>query len=108
MQVSQILSEPSDHNYRLITVLKTQLRLYDWVHHFEKMLYDNALLGRAYLHAWQVMRDPFYKRIAEETLDFVAREMTHQLGGFILRSTPTRKVWRANSTSGLSTKSVKS
>jgi uncharacterized protein YyaL (SSP411 family) len=52
------------------------------VPHFEKMLYDNALLARAYLHAWQVTRDPFYKRIAEETLDFAAREMTHELGGF--------------------------
>lgn len=52
------------------------------VPHFEKMLYDNALLARAYLHAWQVTRDPFYRRIAEETLDFVAREMTHELGGF--------------------------
>ena len=52
------------------------------VPHFEKMLYDNALLARAYLHAWQVTRDPFYKRITEETLDFVAKEMTHPQGGF--------------------------
>lgn len=52
------------------------------VPHFEKMLYDNALLSRAYLHAWQVTRDPLYKRIVEETLDFVAKEMTHELGGF--------------------------
>ncbi len=50
--------------------------------HFEKMLYDNALLARAYLHAWQVTKNPFYKRIVEETLDFVAREMTHERGGF--------------------------
>ena len=52
------------------------------VPHFEKMLYDNALLSRVYLHAWQVTRDPFYRRIAEETLNFVAREMTHEGGGF--------------------------
>jgi len=52
------------------------------VPHFEKMLYDNAQLARAYLHAWQITRDPFYKRIATETLDFVAREMTHPDGGF--------------------------
>jgi uncharacterized protein YyaL (SSP411 family) len=52
------------------------------VPHFEKMLYDNALLARAYLHAWQVTHDPFYKRIVEETLDFVAKEMTHAQGGF--------------------------
>ena len=52
------------------------------VPHFEKMLYDNALLARAYLHAWQVTKDPFFKRIAEETLDFITREMTHRQGGF--------------------------
>jgi uncharacterized protein len=52
------------------------------VPHFEKMLYDNALLIRAYLHAWQVTREPFYQRIIEETLEFVEREMTHAQGGF--------------------------
>jgi uncharacterized protein YyaL (SSP411 family) len=52
------------------------------VPHFEKMLYDNALLARAYLHAWQITEDPEFKRIVEETLDFVAREMTHPDGGF--------------------------
>ncbi len=52
------------------------------VPHFEKMLYDNALLVRAYLHAWQVTKDPAYKRIVEETLNFVSREMTHEKGGF--------------------------
>ncbi len=43
--------------------------------HFEKMLYDNAQLALVYLHAWQITRDPFFKRIVVETLDFVAREM---------------------------------
>ena len=52
------------------------------VPHFEKMLYDNALLVRVYLHAWQVTKEPFYKRIVQETLDFVANEMTHPQGGF--------------------------
>ena len=52
------------------------------VPHFEKMLYDNAQLARAYLHAWQITGDPFHRRIAEETLDFVARELTHPDGGF--------------------------
>jgi uncharacterized protein YyaL (SSP411 family) len=52
------------------------------VPHFEKMLYDNALLARVYLHAWQVTQRPLYRRIAEETLDYVMREMTHPLGGF--------------------------
>jgi len=52
------------------------------VPHFEKMLYDNALLARAYLHAWQASGDPFYRRIVEETLDFAARELAHPDGGF--------------------------
>jgi uncharacterized protein YyaL (SSP411 family) len=46
------------------------------------MLYDNAQLARAYLHAWQITGDPFYRRITEETLDFVMRELTHPEGGF--------------------------
>lgn len=52
------------------------------VPHFEKMLYDNALLTRAYLHAWQITGDPFFKRVVAETLAFIAREMTHPDGGF--------------------------
>jgi len=52
------------------------------VPHFEKMLYDNALLARVYLHAWQVTGKPLYKRITEETLDFMVREMHHEEGGF--------------------------
>jgi uncharacterized protein len=52
------------------------------VPHFEKMLYDNAQLARAYLHAWQITREPHFKQIVIETLDFVAREMTHPVGGF--------------------------
>ncbi|MEM7344848.1 MAG: thioredoxin domain-containing protein, partial [Chloroflexota bacterium] len=52
------------------------------VPHFEKMLYDNALLARLYLHAWQVTQKPLYRRIVEETLDYVIREMTHEKGGF--------------------------
>lgn len=52
------------------------------VPHFEKMLYDNALLARVYLHAWQITGNPLYKRITEETLDFVLRELRHEAGGF--------------------------
>jgi uncharacterized protein YyaL (SSP411 family) len=52
------------------------------VPHFEKMLYDNAQLARVYLHAWQVTGEPFYRTIAEETLDYVVREMTFPEGGF--------------------------
>ena len=52
------------------------------VPHFEKMLYDNALLARLYLHAWQVTGKALYRRITEETLDYVLREMTDPSGGF--------------------------
>ena len=52
------------------------------VPHFEKMLYDNALLARLYVHAWQRTHDDFYARIARETIGFVAREMTSPDGGF--------------------------
>lgn len=52
------------------------------VPHFEKMLYDNAQLARVYLHAWQITRHDFYRRIAQETLDYITREMTDPHGGF--------------------------
>jgi len=52
------------------------------VPHFEKMLYDNALLTGAYLDAWQLTHDPALRRVAEETLAFVLREMTSPEGAF--------------------------
>ena len=52
------------------------------VPHFEKMLYDNALLTTAYVEAWQLTGDPFYLQIVRETLDYVLREMTLPDGGF--------------------------
>ncbi|HEX6082539.1 MAG TPA: thioredoxin domain-containing protein [Methylomirabilota bacterium] len=52
------------------------------VPHFEKMLYDNAQLATLYLHGWLVSGEPLYRRIAEQTLDYVRREMTHPEGGF--------------------------
>ena len=52
------------------------------VPHFEKMLYDNALLARLYLHAYQITGNPMYRRIVEETLEYVMREMTSPEGGF--------------------------
>jgi len=52
------------------------------VPHFEKMLYDNALLARLYTRAWQYTKDPFFARIANEILGFVQREMTSPEGGF--------------------------
>jgi len=52
------------------------------VPHFEKMLYDNALLTLAYTEGWQATREPFVQRIASEVLDYVAREMTDASGAF--------------------------
>ncbi|MBI4233825.1 MAG: thioredoxin domain-containing protein [Chloroflexi bacterium] len=52
------------------------------VPHFEKMLGDNALLARLYLHAYQLTGEALYGRIAQETLDYVLREMTSPQGGF--------------------------
>jgi uncharacterized protein len=52
------------------------------VPHFEKMLYDNALLARVYVEAYQVTKTPLYRQVATDTLDYVLREMTGPLGGF--------------------------
>jgi uncharacterized protein YyaL (SSP411 family) len=52
------------------------------VPHFEKMLYDNALLARAYLHGWQVFGHDRYRRACEETLDWALSEMRGSEGGF--------------------------
>jgi uncharacterized protein YyaL (SSP411 family) len=50
--------------------------------HFEKMLYDNALLARVYIEAWQVTGDPFFRQTALDTLDFLRRELRTPEGGF--------------------------
>lgn len=52
------------------------------VPHFEKMLYDNALLSRLYLHHYQLTGDQLSRNTAEGILDYVVREMTDQQGGF--------------------------
>ena len=52
------------------------------VPHFEKMLYDNALLARAYLHGWQVTGEPLFEQVCRETLDWALREMRADEGGF--------------------------
>jgi uncharacterized protein YyaL (SSP411 family) len=52
------------------------------VPHFEKMLYDNALLPPLYLAAYQLTGEQRYAKVVEETLDYVIREMTHAEGGF--------------------------
>lgn len=52
------------------------------VPHFEKMLYDNAILAQAYLEAWQLTKRPLYRKICEEILHYILRDMTHHDGGF--------------------------
>ncbi len=52
------------------------------VPHFEKMLYDNALLVPPYLHAWLLTGEERYRRVVEETLDYVLRELALPGGGF--------------------------
>jgi uncharacterized protein len=52
------------------------------VPHFEKMLYDNALLARTYLHGWQALGHERYRRICEDTLAWALREMRGPEGGF--------------------------
>jgi uncharacterized protein len=52
------------------------------VPHFEKMLYDNALLARAYLHGWLALGHKRYRWVCEETLDWALREMRGPEGGF--------------------------
>ena len=52
------------------------------VPHFEKMLYDNALLARAYLYAYQATGKQHYRRVAEEVLEYIIRDVTDRTGGF--------------------------
>ena len=52
------------------------------VPHFEKMLYDNALLARTYLEAFQVTKQTSYRQVTMEVLDYIFREMTDPAGGF--------------------------
>ena len=52
------------------------------VPHFEKMLYDQALLVRVYLHAWLVTGEIRYRQVVDETIGYVLRDLTHPAGGF--------------------------
>jgi uncharacterized protein YyaL (SSP411 family) len=52
------------------------------VPHFEKMLYDQALLVRVYLHAWQITDEPRYRQVLDETVGYVLRDLRHAGGGF--------------------------
>jgi len=55
----------------------------EWqIPHFEKMLYDQAILARTYLEAYQITKNDFYGRIAREIFDYVLRDMQHTEGGF--------------------------
>lgn len=52
------------------------------VPHFEKMLYDQALLARTYVHAWKALGHARYFQVASETIDYVLAYMRHPSGGF--------------------------
>jgi len=52
------------------------------VPHFEKMLYDNAMLSRVYLHAWKLNANPNWLQVLEETIEYVLRDLCDPLGGF--------------------------
>jgi uncharacterized protein YyaL (SSP411 family) len=52
------------------------------VPHFEKMLYDQALLSQAYLETFQITQDPFFSNTAQEIFSYVLRDMTSEAGGF--------------------------
>ena len=52
------------------------------VPHFEKMLYDQALLARVYLHMWQTDGEPRDRQVVTEIVEYLLRDMTHPLGGF--------------------------
>jgi uncharacterized protein YyaL (SSP411 family) len=99
MQVSSRVDPRNDYRDIIVKTLTKMARggMYDqvgggfhrysvdahWlVPHFEKMLYDNALLARVYTRAWQWTKEPFFARIANEILGFVTREMTAPDGGF--------------------------
>ena len=56
---------------------------FEWrVPHFEKMLYDQALIARAYLYAWRRVRRDDYAEVVRDVLDFSLRELRHAQGGF--------------------------
>ncbi len=96
-------NDSATRNYQLLQVVRTSLDamasggIYDhlgggfarysvdrqWlVPHFEKMLYDNALLTRVHTHAWQITGEPTYRQVLDETIGYVLRDLCHPDGGF--------------------------
>ena len=66
------------------------------VPHFEKMLYDNALLLRVYAHWWRATGSPLAERVARETADFLLRDLGTREGGFASCAGRRRRpAWRA-------------
>jgi len=74
------------------------------VPHFEKMLYDNALLAIAYLETYQATKNKKYADIAKEIFTYVLRDMTSPEGGFYSAEDADSKAKKENSTSGLQLK----
>ena len=52
------------------------------VPHFEKMLYDNAILAQSYMEAWQMTHRELYREVSKEIIDYILRDLTHEDGGF--------------------------
>lgn len=78
------------------------------VPHFEKMLYDNALVTMVYVEAYQLTKDPFYLDIVKKTLNYVLKEMTSKEGGFFSAQDADSEgeegkyyVWKKNEIEGI-------
>ncbi len=76
------------------------------VPHFEKMLYDNALLAAAYIEAYQLTGKSEYADVARETLDYVLNDMTSPRGLSIPRKTRTAVAWKERIMYGNTTSSL--